>query len=214
MSGQPMPFNRSKDAVPQNSTVPSYVLLGANSEDESATSKVNEPPYGLELMVKIENEEEDSYIPSTGSKTLLSSCSHQDDDSTEPSKRDPSETAASAVKAFLLEDEKKPLYLEESDGMMKCRRCRCVPWIWIQKGHLVQRKHQQAVKSVLCELEKQALPNWHLRRLYFAEMDIQMWGPLGWEHKTVLPECVVDSVRGLFPEPNGICNYPKWSLKV
>jgi hypothetical protein len=118
MSGQPTSFNCSK-AVHQNSTVPSSVLFGANSEDESASSKVYKPLYGLELMVKIENEEEDRYVPSTGSKTLLSSCSHQDDDSTEPNKRDPSETAASAIKAFLLEDEKILLNIEESDNLMK-----------------------------------------------------------------------------------------------
>jgi hypothetical protein len=41
----------------------------------------------------------------------------------------------------LLEDEKILLNIEESDNLMKWEWCRCVPCIWIQKGHLVQRKH-------------------------------------------------------------------------
>jgi hypothetical protein len=215
MGGHPTPFTSSKEAFLPNESVPSSVLLGPNPEETRNTTNeiVGDPSYAIEVMVKIESEgEEHSYVPSTGSKTLLSSCSYEDEDTTEePSERDPEETVASAVKALFYEEEKKPLLSDENDGRIKCGRCRCVPCIWIQKGHLVQMKHKQAVKKALCELATEELPNWHLRRLYFAEMAIQMWGPLGWERKTVLPECVVDSVRGLFPEPNGIYNYPKWS---
>jgi hypothetical protein len=214
MYGHSTPLTSSKDAFCPNETVPSSVVFGPNPEGLILNTKKGfEPPYAVEVMVKVESKgDEQSDVPSSGSKTLLSSCSYDDDDTTdEPSERDPSETAASAVKALFYEEEKKPLLSDENDGRIKCGRCRCVPCIWIQKGHLVQTKHKQAVKNVLCELATEELPNCHLRRLYFAEMAIQMWGPLGWERKTVLPECVVDSVRGLFPEPNGIYNYPKWS---
>jgi hypothetical protein len=207
ISGEPTPFNVPNKAV-YPETVPSLLVFGNKYGDDegSATSPVYEPVYRNEEAQKAE-EEEDSYVPSTGSKTLLSYSSQDLDEISTimPSERDPSETQASAVKAYLHEDE-----TTTEDGM-KCKGCRCTPCIWIQKGHLVQKTHQQAVRRACWEADESTLPNWHLRRLYFAEMSIQMWGPLGWERKTMIPNCVVECVRGLFPEPTGIYNYPRWS---
>jgi hypothetical protein len=74
MCGHPAPFTSSKDAIFPNESVPSSVLLGPNPEETrtNTTKIVCNPPYALEVMVKIESEgEEQSYVPSTGSKTLL-----------------------------------------------------------------------------------------------------------------------------------------------
>jgi hypothetical protein len=207
LNGQTTQYNpreaRHKETVP-------LVLF----KDNSPTAPVYEPVVEG-TKIKIENEEEDSYVPSTGSKTLLSYGSQLEDDDSSTimpnDERDPSETEASAIKAFLVDEDEDLSQKMESLDDMKCHRCHCTPCIWVQKGHSVQKKHKQAVKRALLELKSTSLPNWHLRRLYFAEMTIQMWGPLGWERKTIIPDCVVDCVRGLFPEPKGIFNYPKWS---
>jgi hypothetical protein len=187
------------------------------TDDDPPPSPVQKTEYAHGSNIKIEDEADKSYEPSPSSQTLLSYGTQpalDDDTSTMmPYDRDPSDTAASAVKAFLSDDNKetKRISAGDEENSNKCPRCRSAPCVWIQKGHLVQLTHQQAVKRALEEQEKTTLPNWHLRRLYLAEMTIQMWGPLGWERKTMLPECVVTGVRGLFPEPNGMYNYPKWS---
>jgi hypothetical protein len=208
LSGQPTPYLPKVDER-RKETVPT-VLFG----NSSTGAPVYEPVEGTKI--KIENLDVESYVISTGSQTLLSHTSQPEDDDTSTivptnEERDPSETATSAIKAFLSDSEEDQSEYLEKEHIIKCHRCHCAPCIWVQKGHMVQKKHNQAVRRALLELKVTTLPNWHLRRLYFAEMTIQMWGPLGWERKTIIPDCVVDCVRGLFPEPKGIFNYPKWS---
>jgi hypothetical protein len=201
LSGQPTPYLPKVEAR-RIETVPT-ILFG----NISLNAPVYEPVEGEKM--KIENLIVESYVPSTGSQTLLSNNSQPEDDNRStimPSneERDPSETAASAVKAFLLDEEEDLSKYLKKDDYMKCHRCHCAPCIWVQKGHTVQKKHSEAVRRALCELKVNTLPNWHLQRLYFDGMTIQMLGPLGWERKTIIPDCVVDCVQGLFPEP-------KWS---
>jgi hypothetical protein len=85
MGGHPAPFTSSKEAFLPNESVPSSVLLGPNPEEtRNTTHKIfGDPSYAIKVMVKIESEgEEQSYVPSTGSKTLLSSCTYEDEDTT------------------------------------------------------------------------------------------------------------------------------------
>jgi hypothetical protein len=112
-----------------------------------------DPTWPLKKKIKLKEEEQDkvnSYVPSTGSKTLVSYSSKQeeeDDFSTMMlnEQRDPFETQASAVKALMYGEDNQPVSSEGWDGI-KCIQCRCVPCIWIQKGHLVQKKHEQEAK--------------------------------------------------------------------
>jgi hypothetical protein len=208
LSGHPTTYLPKQEAR-HTQTVPTVLF-----RDARPNAQVYEPVEGTKI--KVENVEDDCYVPSTGSQTLLSHTSQPEDDDSSTivptnEERDPSETAASAIKAFLSDEEEDSSEYLQKDDYMKCNRCHCAPCIWVQKGHMVQKKHNEAVRRALLELKVTTLPNWHLRRLYFAEMTIQMWGPLGWERKTIIPDCVVDCVRGLFPEPKGIFNYPKWS---
>jgi hypothetical protein len=76
-----------------------------------------------------------SYVPSTGSKTLLSYSSKKEEDDDVSTmvpneQRDPFETQASAVKALMNGEDNHSVSSEGWDGI-KCIRCRCIPCIWI-----------------------------------------------------------------------------------
>jgi hypothetical protein len=136
LSGQPTPYIPKVEAR-RKETVPT-ILFG----DLSPNAPVYEPVVGTKI--KIDNVDVESYVPSTGSQTLLSNSSQPKDDDSSTimptnEERDPSETAASAVKPFWSDEEEDLSEYLKKDDYIKCHRCHCAPCIWVQKGHMVQK---------------------------------------------------------------------------
>ena len=84
---------------------------------------------------------------------------------------------------------------------MVCPMCKDDPCVWESVG-------KGAHETVLAHIEEnggsECLTNKKIRFFYYKKVTEELYGYLGAHNRRRLPDCVVDGVRELFPNPPGI----------
>ena len=89
----------------------------------------------------------------------------------------------------------------EKKGTFVCPKCMDDPCVWENVGKGV---HDDVLAHIEENGGSECLTNQNIRFFYYRKVTEKLFGYLGAHNCRRLPDCVVDGVRELFPNPPGI----------